>query len=228
MKTNNKNVHQQSSDAEGLYILMLTIHGLVRSYDIELGKDPDSGGQIKYVIELIKALSALPQIRKVDLLTRCIIDKRVDASYSVPIESINDKADIIRIPCGPKRYFRKENLWPYLDSFVDNTLSWLSKKKNIPDIIHGHYADAGYVGSQLSRLLGVPFIFTGHSLGRTKKQRLLAKGQDEKLLESRFHFANRIEAEEMALVTAAMVVTSTNQEVKEQYELYEHYVPERK
>ena len=46
-------------------------------------------------------------------------------------------------------------------------------------------------------------------------------------LEKKYKFTTRIEAEEIALETASMVVTSTNQEVQQQYELYDHYVPSR-
>ena len=46
-------------------------------------------------------------------------------------------------------------------------------------------------------------------------------------MEERYRISTRIEAEELALDTASMVVTSTVQEVEEQYELYERYQPER-
>jgi sucrose-phosphate synthase len=98
----------------------------------------------------------------------------------------------------------------------------------MPDLIHGHYADAGYAGAQLSRLLHVPYVFTGHSLGRVKRERLLEQGeQDRSSLEQTFQFSSRNEAEEIALETASLVITSTSQEVREQYELYEHYQPDR-
>ena len=35
-----------------LYIQMFSIHGLLRFEDMQLGCDADTGGQIKYVIEL--------------------------------------------------------------------------------------------------------------------------------------------------------------------------------
>ena len=210
-----------------LYIVLISVHGLIRGEDIELGKDADTGGQIKYVLELARALSENPQVGRVDLLTRQIFDKKVNPAYAEPEEQIADKAFIKRIPCGPRRYLRKEKLWPYLYGFVDHTIQYLRSQQKVPDIIHGHYADAGLVGSQLSRLLGVPFIFTGHSLGRVKKQRLLDKGGNEDSLESRYNFRLRIEAEETALDTAALVIASTHQEVEEQYKMYDNYQPQR-
>ncbi len=211
----------------GHYILLISVHGLVRATEMELGRDPDTGGQIKYVVELAEALAANSRVDKVDLLTRAVVDKHIDSSYAQRFEPIAEGARIVRIPCGPRRYLRKENLWPYLDSFVDHSLKYIRDVGRIPDLIHGHYADAGYVGSQLARLLGVPFVFTGHSLGRVKQERLLLRGSDVDALEGKFHFTARFEAEEMALETAALVVASTPQEVAKQYELYDHYVPAR-
>src|SRR5690606_25766439 len=187
----------------------------------------DTGGQIIYVLELARALAERPEIAEVQLITRQIFDERVSDDYAQLEEQISDKAKIVRIPFGPKRYLKKENLWPFLDSFVDQTLVHFRRARRLPDIIHGHYADAGYAGGQLARLLHVPFIFTGHSLGRIKQQRFIRKGQDTKKLEESFHFTQRIEAEEFALETASFIVTSTQQEVEEQYELYDQYVPER-
>jgi sucrose-phosphate synthase len=212
---------------DGLYILVLSIHGLIRGDNLELGRDADTGGQIKYVIEFIKKLSQDPRVGQVDLLTRMIIDPKVDSIYSEKEERLNKNTSIIRIPCGPKRYLRKEVLWPYLDSFSDQAVQHIRNRGRIPDIIHGHYADAGYVGGQISRLLGVPFIFTGHSLGRVKKQRLFENGMKHSDIEKRYNITRRIEAEEFALDTAIRVIASTNQEINEQYQLYDHYDPKR-
>ena len=68
-------------------------------------------------------------------------------------------------------------------------------------------------------------VFTGHSLGRVKRERLLAKGSKPESIETRYRISRRIEAEENALDHAAFVVASTRQEVEEQYELYDHYQP---
>jgi sucrose-phosphate synthase len=160
------------------------------------------------------------------LLTRQIVDPKVDDDYAQLEEPIAENAKIVRIPFGPRRYLSKESLWPYIEMFVDQTLAHF-KRSGIPDLIHGHYADAGLAGAQLARLLHIPFVFTGHSLGRVKRQRLSMGKADTAALENKYKFTTRIEAEEIALETAAMVVTSTNQEVQQQYELYDHYVPSR-
>jgi sucrose-phosphate synthase len=211
----------------GLYVLSIGVHGLVRGTDIELGHDADTGGQTAYMVDEARALGGRPEVSRVDLATRQIYDPRVEEIYAQPFEQLAERAGIVRIAFGPRRYLYKERLWPYLDSMRDQLTRYIRSLRRAPDVVHGHYADAGYVGAQLSKILGVPFVFTGHSLGRVKQASLLEKGRDPEALEARYHFRDRIEAEELALETAALVIASTEQEVRGQYELYDHYQPER-
>lgn len=203
------------------------MHGLIRGEELELGRDEDTGGQTRYVLELARALSERDDVERIDLITRQIIDEKVSDDYAKLEERIADKAYIVRIPFGPKRYLSKTKLWPYIEVFVDQCLSHFQRTRTVPDVIHGHYADAGYGGGQLARLLGIPFVFTGHSLGRVKRQRLEDSGVPGDKIESRYAISTRIEAEEFALESCSLICTSTRQEVKEQYERYENYIPER-
>ena len=124
------------------------------------------------------------------------------------------------MPFGPKRYVRKELLWPYLDDLADRIVERLQKENKFPDWIHAHYADAGYVGALVSRRLGLPLVFTGHSLGREKLRRLLAAGIDHDQIEQTYSISKRIDAEELALAHSNLLVTSTKQESQEQYARY--------
>ncbi len=210
-----------------LHIALISIHGLIRGENLELGRDSDTGGQTKYVVELARALSMNPRVGRVDIYTRMVFDKKIDKIYSEKIETISEKANIIRIPCGPKRYIRKEMLWNYLDSFTDSVLRSIRRSGEKPDIVHAHYADAGYVGAHLSDMLGVPLVFTGHSLGRVKKERLLGKGMSPETIEGRYNISTRIGAEELALKKARLVVTNSNQEIDSQYKSYGNSNPSR-
>lgn len=212
---------------KGLRIALVSLHGLIRGDQLELGRDEDTGGQTRYVVELARALSEREDIDRVDLITRQVVDEKVSDDYAKLEEQIAEKAYIVRIPFGPKRYLSKSKLWPYMEVFVDQCLNYFQVNRAVPDVIHGHYADAGYGGGQLARLLGVPFVFTGHSLGRVKRQRLLDSGVSNEKIEANYAIARRIEAEEFALETCSLICTSTHQEVKEQYEKYENYLPER-
>lgn len=210
-----------------LYIALLSIHGLIRGKNLELGRDADTGGQILYVLELAQALACQPEVSRVDLITLRVVDDNVADDYAEPIETLSDNLRIVRINTDPDEYIAKEQLWDHLDGFADNVARFFRDNKLFPDIIHSHYADGGYVGAHLTNLLGVPLIHTGHSLGRVKRHRLLASGLSHDEVEERYNMARRIEAEELALATAERVITSTHQEIEEQYELYDYYQPEQ-
>ena len=210
-----------------LYIALLSIHGLIRGHDLELGRDADTGGQTLYVLELAQALSLQPDVSQVDLITRRVVDDLVDDDYAEAIEIINDKLRIIRIDAGPDEYIPKQQLWEHLDTFADNLAAFIRDSGKSPDIIHSHYADAGIVGVHLANLLGIPLIHTGHSLGRVKRSRLLAGGVSPEQVEHVYNMSRRIEAEELTLATAERVITSTHQEIEEQYEIYDHYQPDQ-
>jgi sucrose-phosphate synthase len=204
------------------YIQMFSVHGLLRSENMELGRDADTGGQIKYVVELSKALSQHKEVGQVDLFTRLIVDKRVSKDYAHPIEEVNDKFRIVRIQCGGRKYYRKELIWPHLDEYIDKTIKFIKRQKRIPDIVHGHYPDAGYVAMQLAEIFGIPFCYTGHSLGRSKLNRLLNDGMKERDVIKKFKIDYRIEMEEEVLKKADLIIASTNQEVKTQYGQYQN------
>ena len=209
----------------GLRLLHLSLHGLIRSKDLELGRDSDTGGQTLYVLELVKGLAARPEVDKVQLFTRLIVDRKVSSDYSNPLEKISNGAEIVRLPFGPKRYIRKELLWPYLDDLADQIVQLLQKERHLPDWLHAHYADAGYVGALVSRRLGLPLVFTGHSLGREKQRRLLAAGIDHDQIEKIYSISRRIDAEELALAHSNLLITSTRQESEEQYARYGRFNP---
>ncbi|XP_078433111.1 putative sucrose-phosphate synthase 2 [Wolffia australiana] len=234
-----------------LYIVLISLHGLVRGENMELGRDSDTGGQVKYVVELARALARMPGVYRVDLFTRQIAAPDVDWSYGEPTEmlttadedisenSTGDSAGayIIRIPFGPRtRYLRKELLWPYVQEFVDGALAHVINMSKVlgdqigdgqpiwPYVIHGHYADAGDSAALLSGALNVPMVVTGHSLGRNKMEQLLKQGrQSMDEINASYKILRRIEAEELSLDAAELVITSTNQEIEEQWGLYDGF-----
>ncbi|KAB1213657.1 putative sucrose-phosphate synthase 2 [Morella rubra] len=234
-----------------LYIVLISLHGLVRGENMELGRDSDTGGQVKYVVELSRALARMPGVYRVDLFTRQISSPDVDWSYGEPTEMLtagpedgdgNDVGEssgayIIRIPFGPRdNYLRKELLWPYIQEFVDGALAHILNMSKVlgeqigqgqpvwPYVIHGHYADAGDSAALLSGALNVPMVLTGHSLGRNKLEQLLKQGRQSKEdINSTYKIMRRIEGEELSLDAAELVITSTKQEIEEQWGLYDGF-----
>ena len=217
---------EASNRDRGLYLVLISVHGLIRGHDLELGRDADTGGQTKYVVELARALTDCPEVERVDLVTRLVRDERVSHDYARPEEDLGGGARIVRLEAGPDEYIHKEALWDYLSCFVDNAVEYLREQGRMPDVIHSHYADAGFVGTHLASLLGTPLIHTGHSLGRAKRRRLLARGLDRDAVEREYNITRRVEAEEETLATADLIVASTHNEIEEQYGLYDYYRPE--
>jgi sucrose-phosphate synthase len=207
---------------KGLYIQLYSIHGLIRGHNLELGSDADTGGQTKYVLELANTLSTYQEVEKVELVTRWIFDKNLSEDYSIPVEKVNDKFDIVRIRAGGGKYIRKELLWNHLEEFIDKSIKYLKAKKRLPDFIHSHYADAGYVCSELTRFFGIPFIHTSHSIGKDKLQKLLDDGVSLEMAEKRYKFNQRIRSEEKVFYFADMIVTSTSQEIENHIKNYQN------
>jgi len=126
---------------------------------------------------------------------------------------------------------RKEALWPHVREFADRglahvkaTLAALSERGEAArcDFIHGHYADAGEAAALMAAALGADCVFTGHSLGRNKLEQLLKGGRmSRREIEATYRIGRRIEAEERALDAASLVVTSTRQEIVDQWGLYD-------
>ncbi|OAY63164.1 putative sucrose-phosphate synthase 2, partial [Ananas comosus] len=146
-------------------------------------------------------------------------------------------AYIVRIPFGPtNEYLRKEQLWPYIQEFVDGALAHILNMSRVlgeqigegkpvwPYVIHGHYADAGDAAALLSGALNVPMVLTGHSLGRNKLEQLLKQGrQSMEDIDAMYKIMRRIEAEELSLDAAELVITSTKQEIEEQWGMYDGF-----
>jgi sucrose-phosphate synthase len=203
-----------------MYIQLISVHGLVRGKNIEMGRDADTGGQVRYVLELAKTLAQLPGIDAVDLFTRRIRDKRVSPDYGQEIEELGPNCRIVRLPCGGGRYIRKERLWRYLDDYVDAMISFTRREGRMPAVVHGHYADAGYIAKEVASVLGVPFIFTGHSLGKPKLDYLLEEGWSVEKADKELAITHRINVEQECLAAADLVITSTRHERDEQYGNY--------
>jgi len=90
-----------------LKFLHLHLLGLIRSKNLELGRDADTGGHTQYVLELIKSLANTSEVDQVDLVTRLIDDPKVDDEYSQAEEFVEPGVRILRFQFGPNKYLRK-------------------------------------------------------------------------------------------------------------------------
>lgn len=204
-----------------MYIQLISIHGLLRATNLEMGRDADTGGQLRYVLELAKALSESGGVEQVDLFTRRVRDRNLSSDYAEQIEEIAPNCRIVRLPCGGRKYIRKERLWPFLDAYTDALISFTRREGRTPALVHGHYADSGYVAKEVASAYDVPFIFTGHSLGKPKLKYLLEEGWTEERADAELSIRRRIAAEQECLSVADLVITSTRHERDQQYANYQ-------
>lgn len=212
-----------------MYIQLISVHGLIRPQAIEMGRDADTGGQVRYVLELARHLAGLEEVERVDLFTRLLTGTGadgvpIDESYAHGIEELAPNCHLVRLPSGDCNYIRKEKLWPLLDEFTGELIKFTESQGLKPTVVHGHYADAGYVARRAAKHFDCPFIFTAHSLGKPKLAYLLSEGWTREQANEELHIDHRIAEEQACLHAADAVVVSTTHELNTQYAEYD--VPE--
>ena len=206
-------------------VAFLNPQGNFDSADSHWTQHPDFGGQLVYVKEA--ALAMAEQGWQVDIITRRIVDpawpqfaSKFDAYPGHP------NVRIVRLDCGGPAFLVKEELWPHLiKEWVPAIEAFYAQEGRLPDGVTSHYGDGGLAGALLEARTGVPFTFTGHSLGAQKLDKLLeslppeTELSDEVLgpLDERFRFARRLAAERLAMNYAGRCITSTREERFEQY-----------
>lgn len=185
-------------------VCMLSTHGYFDPVP-QLGIT-DTGGQVVYVLQLAKALSA--HNIKVDIITRWFDRSREQ------IDPVADYPDVrvIRIPAGPWEFIPKEEIYAVLPQLIENMIEFINQEKLNYDLFHGHYVDAGIVTIEAAKTLDKPAFFTAHSLGAWKREQM--EGDPEEL-ERKFKFKHRI-SEEIRIFKSvkAQAVTSEVQRQK--------------
>ncbi len=200
-----------------MHVAFLNPQGNFDPNDSYWTEHPDFGGQLVYVKEVALAMAALGH--RVDIVTRRIVDPNWP-EFAASLDGYPgvEGLRIVRLPCGPARFLPKEELWPYLGTeWVPNILSFYRSEGNLPHAATTHYADGGLAGALLARETGVPFTFTGHSLGAQKMDKLGVTRANLAEMDARFRFARRVFAERVSMSHAGRIVTSTRQERVEQY-----------
>lgn len=198
-----------------MHVVFLNPQGNFDPKDSYLTEHPDFGGQLVYVKEVAIAMAAAGH--KVDIATRQINDPDWP-EFAEQLESYPDhdgNPRIVRIPCGGPSFLAKEQLWPHLPEFIDRLVDFYGDRQ--PDAATAHYGDGGYCAVLLHRATGIPFTFTGHSLGAQKLDKLGMSQTNAEPMEERYRFSTRIAAERMAMERAARIITSTDQERRQQY-----------
>ncbi len=179
-------------------VMMISTHGYV-SANPEFGK-PDTGGQVVYVLELAKCLARLGF--KVDIFTRQFENQN-------PCDVINDRVQVIRVPCGGSSFIPKETLCEHIPEWVLNAQSFVKANGIEPAFINSHYWDAGLAGQALANQLRVPHVHTPHSIGAWKRDNM--DGSEEEL-EEKYNFRRRIREEKVIYDESDVLIATTSQQ----------------
>lgn len=161
--------------------------------------EPDAGGQCVYEAQVAAGLAA--NGHEVRCYTRRYGDKP-------PHDAITDGATVRRFPMGPEGFLRKEDMGPFLAEFAQQVISderdWLEGAS----VFHGHYWDGGATALEASLAFGKGLVFTSHSLGALKRERVPEPSPDG----STFRYHIRIPAERRVLHAADRVIALSNVE----------------
>jgi len=200
-----------------MHIAFLNPQGNFDAKDSYWTEHPDFGGQLVYVKQVALAMAA--QGHTVDLFTRQIQDPAWP-EFAAPFDRYpeSERVRIVRLPAGPPEFLRKELLWPHLvQDWVPRLLEFFHVRGPRPDAITTHYGDGGLCGVLIEAETGIPFTFTGHSLGAQKLDKLHPTADNLAQLDAQYFFSRRIAAERLSMNRSAVNITSTRQERFEQY-----------
>ncbi|GJE76573.1 HAD-IIB family hydrolase [Methylorubrum suomiense] len=203
-----------------MFVLHVALQGCLRGSDVVYGLTADTGGHIRYLLDLVTASAKDETITRIVVATRLFHDLP-GPDYAVPEEAIADKVALVRLASASPGYRVKEEMYGEVESFAQNLIAWIAAQPSPPDLIHAHYADAAAVAGLVEDRLGIPFVFTAHSLGRVKLSTLGGDAVPSPDL------TRRIATEEAALARAALVVASSRDEAEVQYAGYTTYDPGR-
>ncbi len=194
-----------------MFICHVALQGCLTLRDVPYGVTADTGGHIKYLLELAETSAKDPVVERIDLVTRGFVDPKLGAQYEPDVGEMSGKLRLVRLDDGKAAYLSKEEFHERHESLCAAFLAYLKNLDRLPDLIHAHYADAGVLARCAKEALGIPYIFTGHSLGAVKRQ---ANGNSDAGLE------RRIGIEENALAKADAVIASSRDEAEAQYAHY--------
>jgi len=200
-----------------MFVLHVALQGCLRAENVDYGLTADTGGHIRYLLDLVAASARTEPQPRIAVATRGF--HSIHGAHYEPGEGVEDGVEILRLATASPHYLAKEDLGPEVPSFAEALIAWIERQPVRPDFLHAHYADAASVAALVEDRLAIPFVFTAHSLGRVKAAAMGASG-DARL-------ARRIATEETALSRAALVVASSRDEAEVQYAGYDAYDPGR-
>ncbi len=207
-------------------IAIITPHGYFGQKNV-LGL-PDTGGQIVYILDQVRALETEMKNRikqqgldiepKILIVTR-LIPEAGDTTCNQRIEDVVDTENtkILRVPFRDEdgndipHWISRFKVWPYLEQYaIDAEKEICEELDGQPDLIIGNYSDGNLVASLLSQRMGVTQCNIAHALEKTKYLYSALYWREN---EEQYHFSSQFSADLIAMNTADFIITSTYQEI---------------
>uniref|UniRef100_A0A1J3JU94 Sucrose synthase n=1 Tax=Noccaea caerulescens TaxID=107243 RepID=A0A1J3JU94_NOCCA len=206
-------------------VVIFSIHGYFGQTDV-LGL-PDTGGQIVYILDQVKALEEelLHRINSQGLnfkpqilvVTRLLPDAK-DIKCNQEFEPIigTKHSNILRIPFITengilRRWVSRFEIYPYLERFTkDATTKILDILEGKPDLIIGNYTDGNLVASLMANKLGITQATIAHALEKTKYG---DSDNNWKEFDPKYHFSSQFTADLICMNSADFIIASTYQEI---------------
>jgi len=207
-------------------IVVLSPHGFFGQENV-LGL-PDTGGQIVYILDQVRALEKEMQKRiynhgleispKIMIITR-LIPEAGDTTCNLAEEAVHDtnNVHIVRIPFRRAdgsilpHWISRFEVWPYLERFADEAMEEVLRRLGRrPDLIIGNYSDGNLVSYLMAKNLEVTQCTIAHALEKTK---YLYSAMYWKEMEEQYHFSCQFTADLIAMNAADFIITSTYQEI---------------
>lgn len=198
-------------------IMHIALQGCLKAGSIQYGVTADTGGHIRYLLELAEALADRPEVSHQIIVTRAFDDPQLGPEYTRPEEQINDRITLWRCRGEISAYLPKEQMWKEVPQLTQALLQRMQDGNIRPMLIHAHYADAGVVAMRVKSALSIPVIFTGHSLGASKAMHRPVNTPIAADLRRRIRY------EELAIKHADRVIVSSRHEACVQYGQYAHH-----
>ncbi|XP_048320809.1 sucrose synthase 2 [Ziziphus jujuba] len=188
---------------------------------------PDTGGQIVYILDQVRALEndmllriqkqGLDVIPRILIVTRLIPDaKGTTCNQRLERISGTEHTCILRVPFRTengilRNWISRFDVWPYLETFAEDASNEISAElQGVPDLIIGNYSDGNLVATLLSYKLGITQCNIAHALEKTKYP-------DSDIYwrkyEDKYHFSSQFTADLIAMNNADFIITSTYQEI---------------
>ncbi|MFB0612528.1 HAD-IIB family hydrolase [Aurantiacibacter poecillastricola] len=196
-----------------MHIISLALGGCIKSEPVQYGITEDTGGHITYILGEMNALARHPLVTQAEIVTRLFDEPGLGECHAWPAETTPGGARITRIDSGNRRYLAKDALAADREAFTQALIDNLRARPRLPDCIHAHFADAADVARKVRKALGIPFVYTAHSLAIDKLDTL-----DGNRAES---LSGRIDEETRAIQSADAIVASSRDECERQLLRYD-------